>query len=32
MERLSDMGGVESHFFSFGDGVSVCARLVHDLR
>jgi hypothetical protein len=32
MELLGDMGDVESHFFSFGEGVSVCAKLVHDLR
>jgi hypothetical protein len=32
MELLGDMGHVESHFNPFGDSVSVCARLVHDLR
>ena len=26
MELLDDMGHVESHFFSFGDSVSVSAR------
>ena len=26
MELLGDMGYVESHFFQFGDRVSVCAR------
>ena len=29
MELLGDMGHVESHFFLFGDSVSVGARLVH---
>ena len=28
MELLSDMGHVESHFFPFGDSVSVGARYV----
>jgi hypothetical protein len=32
MELLSDVGLVESHFGSFGDGVRVSARYVHDLR
>jgi hypothetical protein len=32
MELLGDVGHVESHFGSFGDGVSVGARLVHGLR
>jgi hypothetical protein len=29
---LGDVGYVESHFFLFGDSVSVSARLVHGLR
>jgi hypothetical protein len=29
MELLGDVGHVESHFFSFGDSVSVGARYVH---
>ena len=29
MELLGDMGYVESHFFPFGDSVSVGARQVH---
>ena len=32
MKLLCDMGHVESHFFPFGVGVSVGARLVHHLR
>jgi hypothetical protein len=32
MELLGDVGHVESHFFLFGDSVSVGARLVHGLR
>ena len=32
MQLLGDMGHVESHFGPFGDGVSVGARYVHDLR
>jgi hypothetical protein len=32
MERLGDMGYVESRFSPFGDGVSVSARQVHSLR
>jgi len=32
MELLGDVGYVESHFFLFGDIVSVGARLVHRLR
>jgi hypothetical protein len=32
MELLGDLGHVESRFDPFGDGVSVGARLVHDLR
>ena len=32
MELLGDTGHVESCFSSFGDGVSVGARKVHDLR
>jgi len=32
MELLGDLGHVESHFFSFGDSVSVGARKVHRLR
>ena len=32
MELLGDMGHVESHFFPFGDSVSVGARYVHILR
>jgi hypothetical protein len=31
MELLGDMGHVESHWFLFGDNVSVGARLVHGL-
>jgi hypothetical protein len=32
MELLGDVGYVESHFFLFGDSVSVGARQVHSLR
>ena len=32
MELLADVGRVESSFSPFGDGVSVSARLDHDLR
>jgi hypothetical protein len=32
MELLGDMGHLESHFYLFGDGVSVSARYVHGLR
>ena len=32
MELLGDMGYVESHFFPFGDSVSVGAREVSGLR
>ena len=32
MVLLGDMGPVESRFRAFGGGVSVGARLVHDLR
>ena len=32
MELLGDVGHLESHFFLFGDSVSVGARLVHGLR
>jgi hypothetical protein len=32
MELLGDLGCVESRFGSFGDGVSVGARLLHGLR
>ena len=32
MKLLGDTGHVESHFGSFGDGVSVGAGLVHGLR
>jgi hypothetical protein len=32
MELLGDLGQVESHFFPFGDNVSVGAREVHSLR
>ena len=32
MELLGDVDHVESRFSSFGDGVSVGARLVHGLR
>jgi hypothetical protein len=32
MELLGDVGHVESHFFLFGDSVSVSARQVHGLR
>jgi hypothetical protein len=31
MELLVDVGPMESYFGPFGDGVSVGARLVHDL-
>ena len=31
MELLGDLGHVESHFFPFGDSVSVGARKVHSL-
>jgi hypothetical protein len=31
MELLGDEGHVESRFDPYGDGVSVGARLVHDL-
>ena len=30
--KIGDLGLVESHFFPFGDSVSVGARLVHGLR
>jgi hypothetical protein len=29
MELLGDEGHVESHFYAFGDGVSVGGRYVH---
>ena len=32
MELLGEVGHVDSHFFSFGDSVSVGAILVHGLR
>ena len=32
MELLGEVGHVESHFFLFGDSVSVGAREVHGLR
>ena len=32
MQLLGDVGHVESHFFPFGDSVSVVARKVHGLR
>ena len=32
MELLGDMGHVESHFFLFGDSVSVGARLTHPME
>jgi hypothetical protein len=32
MELLGDVGHVESHFFKFGDNVSVGARWVHGLH
>ena len=32
LELLGDMGHVESHFFPFGDCVSVSARKVHGLH
>jgi hypothetical protein len=32
MELLGDVGYEESRFGVFGDGVGVCARLVHSLR
>ena len=32
MELLGDVGHVESHFFPFGDSVSVGARQVRGLR
>ena len=32
MELLGDVGHVESGFGPFGDGVSIGARKVHDLR
>ena len=32
MELLRDVGQVESHFYLFGDGVSVGARKGHSLR
>ena len=32
MERLGDMGHLDSRFFPFGDIVSVGTRLVHGLR
>jgi hypothetical protein len=32
MELRGDLGHVESHFSSFGDGISVSARQVHGLR
>ena len=32
MELLGDRGCVESHFFLFGDSVSVGASYVHGLR
>jgi hypothetical protein len=31
MELLGDVDPMESHFFPFGDSVSVGARLVHTL-
>jgi hypothetical protein len=32
MELLGDVGHMESHFFLFGDSISVGARKVHGLR
>jgi hypothetical protein len=32
MELLGDVGHVESHFFPFGDNISVSARYVHSSR
>jgi hypothetical protein len=32
MERLGDLGDVESRFIPFGDSISVGARWVHGLR
>jgi hypothetical protein len=32
MELLLKVGHMESNFGLFGDGVSVSARMVHDLR
>ena len=32
MELLGDVGHVESHFFLFGDSVSVGARLKHPME
>jgi hypothetical protein len=32
MKLQGDVGHVESHYFSFGDNVSVGARQVHSLR
>ena len=32
MKLLGDVGRLESHFFLFGDSVSVGARQVHGLR
>ena len=32
MELLGDVGHVESHFFLFGDSVSVGARLTHPME
>ena len=32
MELLGDVGHVESHFFLFGDNVSVGARLMHPME
>jgi hypothetical protein len=32
MERLGDVGNVESHFGPFGGSVSVSARYIHSLH
>jgi hypothetical protein len=32
MELLGDVGQMESHFFLFGDSVTIGARLVRGLR
>ena len=32
MEQLGDLGHMESHFFLFGDNVSVAARLTHPME
>ena len=32
MDLLGDVGHVESHFFLFGDSVSVGARLAHPME